>query len=258
MKNPPPPPKSKAALKPTAEPERTKASGKDGFSRVIQSTSGRSVLNALDTLFPENRKKTALTASGLGAPSAVPTSHGLKPPGRGKKVEIKFSDDNIKGSAPTHGPSILEVINRIRSPSPDFGSDDMDDLIRAAPDSALDADMYNVALDLAVGDGEGVSSPPDVPQASRKRLRDLATGPDPTAKRMKRISDWQGDVERRTFKPARSGSVQEVGAPSTDVVLRCLLTPCCYVGYQLNLPISFSTPLPSRKQRWEGRDYDQC
>ena len=240
MKNPPPPPKSKAALKPTVEPERTKASGKDGFSRVIQPTPGRSVLNALDTLFPETRKKTALTASGLGAPSAVPTSHGLKPPGQGKKVEIKFSDDNIKGSAPTHGPSTLEVINNIRSPSPDFGSDDMDDLIRAAPDSALDADKFNVVVDL-----EEVSSPPDVPQASRKRLRDLATGPDPTVKRMKRISDWQGDIERRRFKPAGSSSVQEVGVPSTDVVLRCLLTPCRYAGYQLNLQISFSTPLPS-------------
>jgi hypothetical protein len=45
LKNPPPPPKSKAAPKPRAEPEKTKAPGKDGFTRVIQPTPGRSVLN---------------------------------------------------------------------------------------------------------------------------------------------------------------------------------------------------------------------
>ena len=93
----------------------------------------------------------------------------------------------------------------------------MDDLIRAAPDSALDADTYAVAEDLAVDDVEEVSSPPDAPQASRKHLRLSPPGPEPTAKRMRRISDWQGDISQRRFRPVRSDSVQEVGVSSADI-----------------------------------------
>jgi len=224
LKNPPPPPKSKAALKPKVELEKPKAPGKDGFSRVIQPTSGKSVLNVLDTLFPEPRKKTVLTTSQLGASGAVASSSRVfKPPGRGKNVEIKFSDDNIKGSSVTRGPSTLEIIDNIRSPSPDFGFDDMDDLIRAVPDSFLDVDMFDAAVDLTVDDVEAVSFPPGVPQVSRKRLRDSPSGPDPTTKRMRKISDWQGDVDRRRFGPMRSDSVQEVGTPM-DIVFGCFLT----------------------------------
>jgi hypothetical protein len=40
----------------------------------------------------------------------------------------------------------------------------MDDLIRAAPDSALDADNFDMAVDLTVDDVEEVPSPPDVPK----------------------------------------------------------------------------------------------
>ena len=213
LKNPPPPPKSKAVPKPGAELEKTKASGKNGFSRVIQATPGKSVLNVLDTLFPEPRKRAVLTTSQLRAPGASSNSRVFKPPSRGKNTEIKFSDDNAKGSAVTRGPSTLEIIDNIRSPSPDFGFDDMDDLIRAAPDSALDADMFVTTVDSTVGDVEEVSSPLDVPQVTRKRLRDPPPGPDPAAKRMRRISDWQSDIGRRRFTPVRSDSVQEVGAP---------------------------------------------
>ena len=203
-------------MKPAAELEKTKAPGKDGFSRVIQRTSGNSVLNVLDTLFPEPRKKTVLTTSQLGAPGTVASgSRVFKPPGRGKNAEIKFSDDNIKGSAVTRGPSTLEIIDNIRSPSPDFDFDDMDDLIRAAPDSVLDADMFDAAVDLTANDVKVVSFP-DVPQVSRKRLRDSPPGPNPTAKRMRKISNWQGDIDRRRFRPTRSDSVQEVGTP-TDI-----------------------------------------
>ena len=183
-------------------------------------------MNVLDTLFAESRKKTVLTASQLGASGTVPsTSRVFRPPGRGKNVEIKFSDDGQEGSAVVRGPSILEVIDNIRSPSPDFdfGFDDMDDLIRAAPDSALDAGNFSAAVDLIVDDVEEVPSPPDVPQASRKHLRD-SPGPVPTAKRMRRISDWQSDTDRRRFGPVRSDSVREVGAPSTDIMLGCFLT----------------------------------
>jgi len=109
------------------------------------------------------------------------------------------------------GPSTLEIIDNIRSPSPDFDFDDMDDLIRAAPDSALDADKFTMAMDLTVDDLEEVSSPPDVPRTSRKRLGDSPPGPDPAAKRMRRISDWQGGIDRRRLGPVRSDSVQEVG-----------------------------------------------
>ena len=247
LKNPPQPPKSKAAPKPTVGLERTKASGKDGFSRVIQPTPGRSVLNVLDTLFPETRKKTVLTTSQLGAPGAASTSRVFKPPNRGNKAEIEFSDD-IKGSAVAHVPSTLEIIDNIRSPSPDFGSDDMDDLIRAAPDSALDADAFVTAEDFAVDDMEEVSSPPDVPQASRKRLRVSPPGSDPTAKRMRRISDWQGGIDRRRLRPVRSDSVQEVGVSSTDIILGLFMTWDCYVGYRFNLQISFFASFPSWKQ----------
>ena len=208
-----------------------KASGKDGFSRVIQPNSGRSVLNALDTLSPETRKKTVLTTSQSGASGAASTSRVFKPPGRGKKPEIKFSDDDIKGPAVTHVPSTLEIIDNIRSPSTDFGSEGMDALIRAAPDSAVDVDAFAAAEDLTLGDVEEVSSPPDVPQAPRKRFRDSPPGPDPTAKRMRRISDWRGDVDRRGFRPVRSDSVQEVGASSTDIVLGWFLTRGRYAGY---------------------------
>jgi len=217
LKNPPPPPKSKATPKSTVEPERTKAPGKDGFSRVIQPTSRGSVLNALDTLFPEARKKTTLTTPQLGASGAASTSRVFKPPGRGKKAEIKFSDDNIKGSFVTHAPSTLEIIDNIRSPSPDFGSDSMDDLIRAVPDSALDADTYATTEDPAVDDVKEVSSPLDVSQASQKRLRLSPPGPQPAAKRMRRISNWRGDINRNRFRPVRSDSVQEVGVSTVDV-----------------------------------------
>ena len=219
MKNPPPAPKSKAAPKPRAELEKPKAQVKDGFTRVIQPTSGRSVLNALDTLFPESRKKTVLTASQLGASGNIPSaSRVFKPQGRGKNMEIKFSDDSLKGSAVMRGPSTLEVINNIRSPSPDFDFDfdDMDDLIRAAPGSALDPDNFPPAVDLTVDDVE-------VPKTSQKRLRDSPPGPVPAAKRMRRISDWQSDTDQRRSRPVRSDSVREVGAP-TDIALECFLT----------------------------------
>jgi hypothetical protein len=204
--------------------------GKDGFSRVIRPTPGKSVLNALDTLFPEPRKKTVLTSSQLGASGAASTSRVFKPPGRDGKAGIKFSDDDIKGSATTYVPSTLKIIDNIRSPSPYFDSDDMDDLIRAAPNSALDVDTFATAGDLTVDDVEEVSSPPDVLRAFRKRLHDSPPGPDPTAKRMRRISDWQGDIDRRRFRPVRSDSVQEVGS-STDIVLGRFLTWDRYVGY---------------------------
>lgn len=193
--------------------------GKDGFSRVIRPSSGGSVLNALDTLFPETRKKTILATSQLGPSGIASTSRVFKPPGRDTNAEIKFSYDNIEGSAVTCGPSALEAIDNIRSPSPDFDFDDMDDLIRAAPDSFLDANNFDAAVDSTLDDAEEVSSPPDVPRSSRKRLRDSPPGPDPTAKRMRKVSDWQGDVDRRRFRPVRSDSVQEVGACSTDIVL---------------------------------------
>ena len=125
-------------------------------------------------------------------------------------MEFKFSDDNQIGSAVTRGPSVLEVIDNIRSPSPDFDFEGMDDLIRAAPDSILDADNYSTAVDLTVDDVEEVPSAPDVSQVSQKRLRD-SSGPAPTAKRMRRISDWQSDTGRRMFGPVRSDSAREVG-----------------------------------------------
>lgn len=110
----------------------------------------------------------------------------------------------------------------IRSPSPDFDFDDIDDLIRAAPNSALDADQFAVAQDLIIDDVEEVPSPPDIPHASRKRLRDSPPGPDPATKRMRRISDWQSDIDQRRFRPVRSDSVQEVGA-STETILGMVL-----------------------------------
>ena len=165
-------------------------------------------------MFPETRKKTVLSASQLGASGAVSSgSRVFKPPGRGKPTQIKFSDDNTKGSTVARGPSTLEILDNIRSPSPDFDFDDMDDLIRAAPDSALDADKFHATADFTVDDVEEVSSPPDVPQVSRKRLRESPPGPDPTAKRMRRINDWQGDDGRRRFLPVRSDSAREVGVP---------------------------------------------
>lgn len=102
----------------------------------------------------------------------------------------------------------------------------MDDLIRAAPDSALDADNFDAAADLTVGDAEEVSSPSDFPRVSRKRLRGSPHGPcsGPSAKRMKRISDWEGDIDRRRFRPIRSASVQEVGTFSADALPQCFLT----------------------------------
>ena len=183
---------------------------------MIQPSSGKSVLNALDTLFPETRKKAVLNTSQRGASGAVSTSCVFKPPGRGKQAEIKFSDDNVNGSAARRGPSTLETIDSIRSPSPDFDFDDMDDLIRAAPDSALDADNFDTAVDLILDGVEEVPSPPDVPQSTRKRLRDSPPGPDPAVKRMKKNSDWQGNTNRSRFRPVRSDSVQEVGASSTE------------------------------------------
>lgn len=183
-------------------------------------------MDVLDSLLPESRKKAVLTASQLGISGIVPsTSHVSKPSGRGKNVEINFSDDRLKASVVTRGPSTLEVINSIRSPSPDFDFDfdGMDDLIRAAPDSALDADNFSMAVDLTVDDVEEVPSTPDVPQVSQKRFHD-SPGPAPTAKRMRRISDRQSDSGRRRFGPVRSDSVREVGASSTDIVLCCFLT----------------------------------
>ena len=204
-----------------------KASGRDGFTRVIQQTTGKSVLNALDTLLPESRKKTVVTTSQLRASGVVSSSSRVfKPPGRGKKMEIKFSDDNLKGLASARGPSTLEIINNIHSPSPDFdfGFDDVDDLIRAVPDSALDADKFSAAVDLTMDDVEEVPSPPDIPKISRKRLGDQLPGPDPTVKRMRRVTGWESDIDRRRFKPARSDSVQEVGASSMDITLGRFLT----------------------------------
>lgn len=225
--------------------------GKDGFSRVIQPASGRSVLNALDTLFPETHKKTVLATSQLGASSADSTLRAFKPPGRGGKTELRFSDDDNRGSVITRGPSTLEMINNIRSPSPDFDFDDMDDLIRAAPASALDADTFAIAGELIVDDAEEVSHP-DVPQASRKRSRDSPPGHALAAKRTKRFRDWQGDTRRRGFGPARSDSVQEVGASSTDAILGWFLTWGRCVGFQSNLQVSFSASVFSWKQRWKG------
>ena len=157
----------------------------------------------------------------MGVSVAASTSRVSKPPSRGKKAEIKFSDDDTKGSFITHAPSTLEIIDNIRSPSPDFDCDSMDDLIRAAPDSALDADTYAVAGNLAVDDMEEISSPPDVPQTSRKHSRLSPPGPEPTTKRMRRISDWQGDISQRRFGPVRSDSVQEVGVSSADIDWDC-------------------------------------
>lgn len=205
MKNPPPHPRSNATPRPRAEPEKTKALGKDVFSQTVQPTSRRSVLNALDALIPETRKKTVLTTS---------RSRVFKPPGRGEPGEIKFSDDDIKESAVGRGPSILEVIDNIRSPSPDFGSDDMDDLIRAAPDSALDVDNFGVSTGLTPDNVEQISSPSDAPRTSLKRFYDPSPGPDRSAKRIRRVSDWEGDTGRSRFRPVRSDSVQEVGALS--------------------------------------------
>lgn len=150
----------------------------------------------------------------MRASAAASSSRVFKPPGRGKNTEIKFSDDNVKGPAVTCGPSALDIIDNIRSPSPDFDFDDMDDLIRAVPNSALDADNFAAVVDLTVDDMEEVSSPPDIPQASRKRLHNPSPGPNPTAKRMRRISDWQDSGDRHKLRPVRSDSVQEVGAPS--------------------------------------------
>ena len=194
----------------TAEQEKKKALTKDGFSRAIQPNSGRSLLDTLDTLFPETGKKTSHTTSR----SRVP-----KPPGRGKPMKLKFSDDNMKEPLTTLGPSILEVIDSIRSPSPDFGSDDMDDLIRAMPDSALDVNNYGAAVGLTVDDVEEISSPPDAPQVSRKRSYGSPPAPERPSKRMRNISDWEGDIGRRRFRPVRSDSVQDVGTLPTDIVL---------------------------------------
>lgn len=137
------------------------------------------------------------------------------------------------------GPSTLEIMNSIRSPSPDFGTGNIDDLIRTAPDSALDANMFGVAVDLTVGDTEEVSSPPDVLKASWKRLRDSAPGPSPTAKRMKNISDRQDDIEPRGSRPMRPHSVQEVGYSSMGAVPGRFLTLGRHVGCQVNLQTSF-------------------
>ena len=168
-------------------------------------------MNAPDTLFPEARKKTVLATSSR--------SRIFKPPGRGKLVEVKFSDDSIKEAAVTRGPSILEVIDGIRSPSPDFGSDDIDDLIRAAPDFALDADNFDTSVGLTVDNVEEVSSPSDASRVSRKRLYDSPLDPDRSAKRLRRASGWEGNIDRRRFRPIRSDSVQEVGALPMDIVL---------------------------------------
>ena len=187
---------------------------------MIQPTSGRSVLNFLDTLLPETHKKTVLTTS---QPDTSGTTSSLsrifKPPGRGKITEVKFSDDNIKGSVVTCGPSTLEILDSIRSPSSDFGSDDMDDLIRAAPSSALDADKVSMAVGLAIDDAEEVSSPSDALRASRKRLRDSPPAPDQSSKRMRRISDWEDDFHRRRFRPKRSEPAQEVSSSPMDIAL---------------------------------------
>ena len=134
-------------------------------------------------------------------------------------MELKFSDDNIKEPAAAPGPSILEVIDNIRSPSPDFGSDDMDDLIRTMPDSALDVNNYGTAAGLTVDDVEQVSSPPNTPRVSRKRSYDSPSVPEQSTKRMRRTGDREGDIGRRRFRPVRSDSVQEVGALPADFVL---------------------------------------
>lgn len=241
VKNPPPPPKSKVTPKAKAQLEKSKAPGKNVFSRATQPTLGTPVVNALDSLLPEAGVKPALATS---------RPHVLKPPPRGKLMEFKFSDDNIKEPATASGPSILEVIDGIRSPSPDFGSDDMDDLIRAAPDSALDADNFDTVAGLAVNYVEEVSSPSGYPRASRKRLHDSPPGPDRSAKRMRGVSDWGGDTSRRRFRPTRSDSVQEVGALPIDIVLGHFIWNF-YVGYRLGLQTCFSSSV-SRKQRWEG------
>lgn len=208
------------------EPWKTKAHSKDGFSRVIKPNPRRPILDALDTLFPKTREKTVLTTSQSGTSgTGSPLLRVFNPPGRGRRTaEIEFSDDNTKESVATRGPSTLEIIDNIRSPSPDFGFDDMDDLIRAAPDSALDADKFAGAIDLVVDDAEDVSSPFDAPQAPPKHSRDLSPSPDPPAKRMKRVSDWEEDIHRRRFQPVRSESVQEVGASLADIAPGCLLT----------------------------------
>ena len=183
----------------------------------------------------------------MGASGADSTRRVFKPPGRRGKTELKFSDDDIKGSAVTRGPSALEVINNIRSPSPDFDFDDMDDLIRAAPASALDADMFAIAGESVVDNAEEVSRPPEVAQASRKRSRNSPPGYDLAAKRTKTIGGWQGDTDRRRFRPARS--VQEVGASSTDAILGWFLTWGRCVGFQSNLQVSFPASVLSWKQR---------
>lgn len=136
----------------------------------------------------------------------------------------------------TRGPSTLEVIDSIRSPSPDYDFDfgDIDDLIRAAPDSALDADKFSMAVDLTADEVEEVPSPPDVPQASQKRLRD-SPGPIPTAKRMRRIGDWQSDTDGRRFGPVRSDSVQEVSAPLDVYYTGPLLDLGWCIGYPFGL-----------------------
>lgn len=221
-------PKSRAEL------EKTKMLSKNGFSRAIQPTSRRPVLK-----FPETREEIVLTTTSGSRVS--------KPPGRGKPTEIKFSDDDIKESAVTHGPSILEVIDSIRSPSPDFGSDDMDDLIRAAPDSALDANNFDTALDLVVDDVEEASSPSDGPRASRKRLYDSHPGPDQSSKRA-RNDDWEGEIGRHRFRPVRSDSVQEVSALQMETVLESLLIWSFYEGYRLSLQTGFFSSVSSWEQ----------
>lgn len=145
-------------------------------------------------------------------------------------MEIKFSDNNPEESAAAPGPSILEVIDSIRSPSPDFGSDDMDDLIRSVPDSALDADNFDTDVGLTVDDVEEVSSPSDAPRASRKRLCDLPPSPDQSAKRLRKVSDWEGGIYRRRLGPMRSDSVQEVGTLPMDTVLGLFIWSF-YAGY---------------------------
>lgn len=208
------PPKLKAAQKSVAELERTKALRKDGFPRV---TSGRSVLNTPDALFPETHKKSVLTTSRLGASDAVSTLRSFKSCSQGTKVEIGFFSDSLKESAIVRGPPTFKIINTTRSPSPDFSIDNIDDLICAAPDFCLDADSFGAAVGSTAGDIEEVSPPPEIPQISRKHLRDLAPGLDPMAKQTKNTSNQQGSVEQHRFKPARPDSVQ-VGSPSTSTV----------------------------------------
>lgn len=144
LEKPPPAPKNlKPATKPTVD-SQLHSNKQDGFSRVVRQDDVPHVKSyvgsVLDTL-ESRRKDTQLTPTTANASAPASTAHQAQTRKR-KRPDmgpLKFCDDNETSASERRRPSTLDLLEQMRSlsPDPDYGDAEMEAIMQDMPSDEL-------------------------------------------------------------------------------------------------------------------------